>query len=91
MRSDGLGGTVTTDLEYPARVAFVLLTQLLDEFSTTIGDSWKTVTAPESVSFPPMEEYLQHLRSAVLNVRPGMMRSGGGWDVQAVAQAEAVT
>jgi len=39
----------------------------------------------------PMEEYLQHLRSAVLNVRPGMMRSGGGWDVQAVAQAEAVT
>jgi len=58
VRSDGLGGTVTTDLEYPARVAFVLLTQLLDEFSTSMGNSWKDVIVPESVSFPPMEEYL---------------------------------
>jgi len=59
VRSDGLGGTVTTDLEYPARVAFVLLTQLLDEFSTAVGDTWKTATVPESISFPPMEEYLE--------------------------------
>lgn len=27
MRQDGLAGTVTADLEYPPRVAFVLLTQ----------------------------------------------------------------
>ena len=58
VRSDGLAGTVTTDEEYPARVAFVLLTQLLDEFSTFSGNSWKSVYDPESVSFPPMEEYL---------------------------------
>jgi len=58
VRSDGLGGTVTTDAEYPTRVAFVLLTQLLDEFTTSHGTSWKTVTQPESVPFPPIEEYL---------------------------------
>lgn len=59
VRSDGLAGTVTTDLEYPARVAFVLLTQLLDEFQQTVGDSWRSVNTPESVTFPKTEEYLQ--------------------------------
>lgn len=58
-RSDGLCGTVTTDQDYPARVAFVLLGQLLEEFSAAQGDSWKNVTAAESVAFPPIEEYLQ--------------------------------
>jgi len=58
VRSDGLAGSVITDLEYPARVAFVLLTQLLDEFSTAHGDSWTTVTTAESVVYPPLEEYL---------------------------------
>ena len=58
VRSDGLGGTVTTDAEYPARVAFVLLGQLLEEFTTVQGDSWQAVTAPDSISFPPMDDYL---------------------------------
>jgi len=40
-RPDGLCGTVTADLEYPPRVAFVLLTKLLDEFDKAIGDGWK--------------------------------------------------
>ena len=56
VRSDGLGGTVTTDAEYPARVAFVLLGELLEEFTTVQGDSWQTVTAPDSISFSPMED-----------------------------------
>lgn len=59
VRSDGLGGTVTTDLDYPARVAFVLLGQLLEDFVAAHGDSWKTVNIPESVVFPKAEEYLQ--------------------------------
>ena len=58
MRSDGLGGTVTTDAEYPACVAFVLLGELLEEFTTVQGDSWQAVTAPDSISFPPMDDYL---------------------------------
>lgn len=59
VRSDGLAGAVTTDLEYPSRVAFVLLTQLLDDFTNTLGDSWQTVTQPDSITFAPIEEYLQ--------------------------------
>ena len=59
VRSDGLGGTVITDEEYPARVAFVLLGQFLDEFASSVGDAWKSCTVPESMAFPPLEEYLQ--------------------------------
>ena len=59
VRSDGLGGTVITDEEYPARVAFVLLGQILDEFSSSVGDAWKSCTVPESMAFPQLEDYLQ--------------------------------
>mmetsp|Transcript_13740 Transcript_13740/g.29008 ORF Transcript_13740/g.29008 Transcript_13740/m.29008 type:complete len:200 (+) Transcript_13740:158-757(+) len=59
VRSDGLSGAVITDAEYPARVAFVLLTQLLDEFTTTLGDSWKSMEAStDSTPFPSLEDYL---------------------------------
>jgi len=59
VRSDGLSGAAITDDEYPARVAFVLLTQLIDEFASSVGDSWKTMEASvESSPFPPLEEYL---------------------------------
>lgn len=59
VRADGLAGTVTTDTEYPARVAFVMLGQILDEYTQQHGDSWKTVKDPESVPFPAAETYLQ--------------------------------
>ncbi len=59
VRSDGLGGTVTTDMEYPSRVAFVLLGQLLDDFTAAHGDKWMTCTVPESIVFPKIDEYLQ--------------------------------
>jgi len=59
VRSDGLGGTVTTDMEYPARVAFVLLGQLLDDFVAQYGQNWKTCDTPESMPFPKADEYLE--------------------------------
>lgn len=59
IREDGLGGTVITDQEYPARVAFVMLGQLLDDYVAQFGDAWKTVTQPESIPFPKADEYLQ--------------------------------
>jgi synaptobrevin homolog YKT6 len=59
VRSDGLGGCVTTDMEYPSRVAFVLLGQLLEDFTAAHGDAWKTCTVPESIAFAKIEEYLQ--------------------------------
>ena len=36
VRSDGLAGTVTTDLEYPARVAFVLLFYVHEGLALTV-------------------------------------------------------
>jgi len=58
VRSDGLAGAVTTDLEYPSRVAFVLLTQLLDEFTGAMGNAWRSATEPNSIDFPALESYL---------------------------------
>ena len=61
VRSDGLGGTVTTDLEYPARVAYVLIGQMLEEFVAHVGGDgkWQGCTTPESIVFPKLDEYLQ--------------------------------
>ena len=59
VRSDGLAGTVTTDMEYPARVAFVLLGQLLDDFVGEYGDTWKNCATPETMAFPKADEYLE--------------------------------
>merc|ERR1739845_61840 len=59
VRSDGLAGSVVTDAEYPSRVAFVLLTQMLDDFISTVGNSWMTVSDPDSISFPEIDEYLR--------------------------------
>mmetsp|Transcript_31302 Transcript_31302/g.35623 ORF Transcript_31302/g.35623 Transcript_31302/m.35623 type:complete len:202 (+) Transcript_31302:69-674(+) len=59
VRSDGLAGTVTTDNEYPSRVAFVLLGELLEEFTAEHGDTWKSVDQPESFPFPEIDEYLE--------------------------------
>ncbi|CAM9420158.1 unnamed protein product [Chrysoparadoxa australica] len=54
VRHDGLGGTVTCDMEYPPRVAFVLLTQLLDQFAAEVR--WKTEIRNESITFPPLDK-----------------------------------
>jgi synaptobrevin family protein YKT6 len=60
VRTDGLAGAVTTDAEYPARVAFVLLTTMLDDFVVSVGNAWKNATVPESIAFPKLEtEYLK--------------------------------
>jgi len=53
-----LAGAVTTDLEYPSRVAFVLLTQVLDEFTNAHGTSWRDATEPYSMVFEPLEGYI---------------------------------
>jgi synaptobrevin family protein YKT6 len=54
MRADGLCGSVTCDAEYPPRVAFSLLTRLLEDFSTFKPD-WAKETRNESVSWPQLE------------------------------------
>ncbi|KAL7558526.1 hypothetical protein ACA910_008120 [Epithemia clementina (nom. ined.)] len=59
VRTDGLAGAVTTDTEYPARVAFVMLGQVLEEFTQQYGsDVWSVATTPESLPFAKGEEYV---------------------------------
>ncbi|CAN0242002.1 unnamed protein product, partial [Discosporangium mesarthrocarpum] len=54
VRHDGLAGTVTADLEYPPRVAFVLLTQLMDQYADQV--QWQSEIRHEAIRFPPMEK-----------------------------------
>mmetsp|Transcript_25512 Transcript_25512/g.25759 ORF Transcript_25512/g.25759 Transcript_25512/m.25759 type:complete len:200 (+) Transcript_25512:97-696(+) len=55
MRTDGLCGCVTCDSEYPPRVAFSLLTKLLDDFSIQVP-SWRTETKHETLTWPPLDD-----------------------------------
>lgn len=58
MRADGLCGCVTCDAEYPPRVAFSLLTKILEDFDIKCPQ-WKVETKNEAISWPPLEELLQ--------------------------------
>jgi len=50
---------VVSDKDYPARVAYGLLGQVLGDFDNEHGDSWKSITVPESLIFSKADEYLQ--------------------------------
>jgi len=55
VRSDGLAATMTADHEYPARAAFAVLAQLMDDFSEQVS-GWAGLGAP--VEWPPIKEAL---------------------------------
>ena len=55
MRSDGLCGCITCDAEYPARVAFSVLTQVLEDFDQQVP-GWKTEKRNEALTWAPLEE-----------------------------------
>ncbi|KAJ1417791.1 soluble NSF attachment protein receptor [Ochromonadaceae sp. CCMP2298] len=54
MRADGLCGSVTCDSEYPPRVAFSLLTRLLEDFIVFKPD-WSKETRNEAITWPQLE------------------------------------
>jgi synaptobrevin homolog YKT6 len=55
MRSDGLCACATVDKEYPPRVAFSLLSKILEDFDSQISN-WRTQTVSEAISWPPLDE-----------------------------------
>lgn len=55
MRADGLCGCVTCDAEYPPRVAFSILTKLLEDFAT-FYPNWLTEKRNESVVWPQLDK-----------------------------------
>jgi synaptobrevin family protein YKT6 len=58
MRADGLGACFTCDSEYPPRVAFGLLTRLLEDF-VVFMPNWKLETRNEVVMWPQLQTDLE--------------------------------
>lgn len=55
MRQDGLCACLTCDSEYPPRVAYTLLTKLLEEF-TQFKPDWRTETRNEATIWPQLDK-----------------------------------
>lgn len=55
MRGDGLCGCLTADAEYPPRVAFSLLSSILEDFDSQVAE-WKSETRTEAISWPPLDK-----------------------------------
>jgi synaptobrevin family protein YKT6 len=59
MRADGLCGAATCDSEYPPRVAFSLLTKVLEEFAGDNADWNKEGGVDGTVPWPPLQPMLE--------------------------------
>ena len=63
MRSDGLCGCVTCDSEYPARVAFTLLSKILEDFDTNhaagTAKSWVGVKEDDCIIYPALDAAIE--------------------------------
>ena len=58
MRPDGLCGTVTCDSEYPPRVAFALLSKLLEDFDAKFPQ-WRNERRNEAIVWPELDGTLE--------------------------------
>ena len=59
VRADGLGATCVVNNDYPDRVAFTLLSTILDEFVQLHGDKWQGQTADDCLPLPSLEATLK--------------------------------
>eukprot|EP00126_Sphaerothecum_destruens_P004076 Sdes_comp17975_c0_seq2m7231 len=59
-RSDNLAAVLISDKDYPTRVAFSLITKLIEEFIATFPRNlWGSPSSkPKDFPFPPLREYL---------------------------------
>ena len=55
MRADGLCGCITCDAEYPPRVAFTLLTKLLEDFAK-FYPAWAKEARNEVITWPQLDQ-----------------------------------
>lgn len=56
---DGLVGIAFADGEYPARAGFGVVNKILDEFSDTSGNKWRTISEDSTDALPILEPALQ--------------------------------
>ena len=60
-RADGLVGCVTCDTEYPQRVAYTLLSKVLEDFDMAFPSGTKkygVCKVPEALSWPPLDQMI---------------------------------
>lgn len=56
VRSDGLGVAIVADMEYPERVAFIAMGQLLDQFHSAYAMTWPSIKQDNSMKFDPINK-----------------------------------
>lgn len=59
LRADGLGAVMVSDGEYPERVAFSVLSNLLEEFATLKDTSWKAASADTKIACPALDKAIK--------------------------------
>eukprot|EP00945_MAST-04E_sp_MAST-4E-sp1_P005534 g5534.t1 len=59
MKADGLAMCVVTDKEYPSRVAFSMVADILRKYEETTGKMWQTSVANSFDTFAPLTEAIQ--------------------------------
>lgn len=61
-RADGLVGCVTCDTEYPQRVAYTLLSKVLEDFDMAFPQGtkkyWKGIKVADAINWPPLEKMI---------------------------------
>ena len=58
-KHNGISGVCVADSEYPQRVAFGIITKLLEDFQEHCGGKISQDKSDNCMSFPPLEEALQ--------------------------------
>jgi synaptobrevin homolog YKT6 len=58
-RHNGVAGVCIADTEYPQRVAFSVITKLLDDFTEACKGKFSEESADNCMPFPPLEQALQ--------------------------------
>mmetsp|Transcript_34451 Transcript_34451/g.53790 ORF Transcript_34451/g.53790 Transcript_34451/m.53790 type:complete len:205 (+) Transcript_34451:117-731(+) len=57
-RHNGIAGVCVTDTEYPQRVAFAIITKLMDEFEEEAKGTFSQDKTDNCMPFPPLEQAL---------------------------------
>mmetsp|Transcript_14349 Transcript_14349/g.36601 ORF Transcript_14349/g.36601 Transcript_14349/m.36601 type:complete len:204 (+) Transcript_14349:84-695(+) len=58
-RDTGIASVVVTDKEYPQRVGYAFVRQVMDEFMDKTGGKYSTTSRDHSVAFPSLEAMLK--------------------------------
>mmetsp|Transcript_43175 Transcript_43175/g.115487 ORF Transcript_43175/g.115487 Transcript_43175/m.115487 type:complete len:204 (+) Transcript_43175:97-708(+) len=61
-RHNGIAGVLISDKDYPQRVAFSIVTRLLDDFTEACKGKFSDDTGDNCMPFPPVEQALQRFQ-----------------------------